>query len=195
VTVSKTRLSFRPASLAAVAVLACACTGASVEPTDPALTLRPQAAAPPTGPPTVMRLVVRLEGDRLRVLSARPRRGHADDTALEAASDRLADGKAVFVEYRTLTIRGAVLDVGRFIVPVEARVEFLDPAVAHRVRRDTERLVSPTAKVNIPYSETLEAVDFARLVPVQGVAVSGWRRASLGRVSLSEMRKGASDVR
>lgn len=180
------RRTGRGLALLAAALTAAACGQPIEDAAQVELELEPQPAVASEGPPTTLRLVLQLEGDRFRLISADPRRGNVSRPDIEARSDDLLDGSVRLIAYSATDAAGLLLASGFFIVPMQAVTEFQDLSVETRVRRRTEPLVNPTVRVGVPYSEAISTLSFDALEPRAEIDPRKWPRVPMGRVSLAD---------
>jgi hypothetical protein len=150
------------------------------------LVLEPREAVEWPGGPTTLRLVLQLEADHFRVVSATPKRGSVREPSVAENRDDLLAGHSRLVEYAALDVTGTLLSRGLILVPLTAVAEFQDLNVATRVRRREEPLTDPVVKVSIPYSRLIATVAFQGLEPDPEVDPRKWERVPMGQVAVEQ---------
>jgi hypothetical protein len=167
-------------------LFACAGCGPRGEPQDTAISLKPVKAQESPGPPTTLRLVLRLQPDgRVQLISTDAKRGSVQKLPENAIGQDAIEGRHRVVEYTARDRAGAVVATGRFTIPVKAVAEFQDPDVRTRIRRAEEPLATPTVRVSIPYHPSIATISFEQLDPNRDVPIEKWIRKPLGEVSVS----------
>jgi hypothetical protein len=188
---TKSRNFARAGLACGLLLLAALAAGACRKETDagsaPLLTLEARPATASPGPPTTLRLVLRLEkAGQFTLLSATPRRGSIRQPNLAERRQDLLAGRLRLVEYTALDPGGLPIGSGLFTVPVSAVSEFQDLNVETRVRRREEPLTDPVVKISIVYRPEIAAVAFQGLEPDAKAETQLWRRLPMGQVSLAE---------
>ncbi len=164
-----------------------ACNGGADNAAEPKVILQPKPAAPSPGPPTGLRLVLRLEPDgRFRLLSATPRRGSVDEPAKAENRPALLAGDLRMVEYTAKDAKGATLVTGFFVVPMTAVAEYQDPENEAGLRSTEERLTTPTVRASIPYRPDIATITFQGLEPNPAAEPREWKRVPMGEAALAK---------
>jgi hypothetical protein len=152
---------------------------------DTVIKLEPQPAKESPGPPTTLRLVLRLQPDgQVQLISADPRRGSMEKPPESGIRQDAIDGRVRLVEYTARNKAGSVVATGRFTIPAVAVAEFQDPNARTRIRRAEEPLATPTVRVSIPYDPSVVTIAFEQLEPNRDAAMETWKRKPLGEVSV-----------
>lgn len=161
-----------------------ACTSPIELSTSQQFNLRPQEPISPPGPPTVTRLVVQFDGRMFSLVSAIPKHGAVTEPEIAENLPDILSEQMLLIEYTALTTGGSVIHVGKFVVPLIARVEFIDPEVPGLLRRATDvQVATPVVKVNLPFHSQLATVQLARLKPSHE-PVEKWQRLAVGSINI-----------
>lgn len=146
--------------------------------------IRPQPADTRVDKPTIVRVVLRISGNRVELLSAKPKRGDTFERDKAVVAAEALAGKLRILRYQAIDSTGTAFEVGTFTVPVVAEAEYLDPNVAHRIVRQEQPLSSATVVVAIKYSDALASLEIAELKPQADVPSQRWSSKQIGRVDL-----------
>ena len=156
----------RYAVAAALNALMSACSDAPQGAAYRNVVLKPQEAVTPAGPPTVTRLVMKLQDGNPQMLSARAKRGNLAPVRVARNLSDIRRGDKLLAEYRTLDAVGNTLNIGRLLLSQELVAEYLDPVEHHKIRRQgPERVAATVFRVAVPYHVSLAAVAFDELLP------------------------------
>jgi len=146
--------------------------------------LVPKPAAPSPGPPTTLRVVIRVEDGNVTVLSATPKRGNDFDAGADVFAHRVIEEKSRALRYEILDASAAVLSSGYVAVPKVAVAEFLDRDVRHKIVRAEQPLTSAVVNAAIPYVPGATKLRFVELTPDAGTPVESWKATLLTTVDL-----------
>jgi hypothetical protein len=146
--------------------------------------LVPKPAAPSPGPPTTLRVVMRIENGNVTVLSASPKRGNEFDAGIDVFAHRVLENKLRALRYEILDANAAVIGAGLVSVPKVAVAEFLDKDVRHKIVRAEQPLTSAVITTAIPYSPEARQLRFVELTPDANLPVESWKATPLTTVAL-----------
>jgi len=146
--------------------------------------LVPKPATPSPGPPTTLRVVIRVENGNVTLLSASPKRGNEFDAGSEVFAHRVLEEKARALRYEILDASAAVIGSGYVAVPKVAVAEFLDKDVRHKIVRAEQPLTSAVVTAAIPYSPGARKLRIAELTPDAKSPVESWPATVLTTVDL-----------
>lgn len=165
-----------------------ACSGDSSNERSAAVTTRlvPKPAETLVEAPTILRVVVRIDGGTVTVLSVTPKRGNAFDPGDDVVRRRVLEGSVRLLRFEALDASGAVAGVGTVPVPLVAVAEYLDRDVRHRIVRSDQPLTSPVVTVAVPYSPDLRQLRFFELTPSKDAPIERWQAAPLATVELRQ---------
>ena len=104
------------AATVSLMALVSACSEAPRDAASRAVVLKPQEATTPDGPPTVTRLVMKLQDGKLQMLSARAKRGNLTPVRVARNLSHIRRGAKLLAEYRTLDEAGNTLDIVRLLL-------------------------------------------------------------------------------
>jgi hypothetical protein len=146
--------------------------------------LVPKPATPSPGPPTTLRVVMRIENGNVTLLSASPKRGNEFDAGSDAFAHSVLEEKARALRYEILDANAAVIGSGYVAVPKVAVAEFLDRDVRHKIVRAEQPLSSAVVNAAIPYSPQARKLRFVELTPDAKAPVESWSATPLTTVDL-----------
>ena len=146
--------------------------------------LVPKPATPSPGPPTTLRVVMRVENGNVTLISASPRRGNDFNAGNDVFAHRVLEEKSRALRYEILDASAAVLGSGYVAVPTVAVAEFLDNDVRHKIVRAEEPLKSAVVSAAIPYSAAARQLRLTELTPDATVPVESWRATPLTTIDL-----------
>ena len=146
--------------------------------------LVPKPAAPSPGPPTTLRVVIRVEDGNVTVLSASPKRGNDFDAGADVFAHRVIEEKSRALRYEILDASAAVIGSGYVAVPKVAVAEFLDRDVRHKIERAEQPLTSAVVSAAIPYLRGASRLRFVELTPDASTPVEIWKATVLTTVDL-----------
>jgi hypothetical protein len=146
--------------------------------------LVPKPAAPSPGPPTTLRVVMRIENGNVTVLSASPKRGNEFNAGNDVFAHRVIEDKSRALRYEILDASAAVIGSGLVAVPKVAVAEYLDKDVRHKIVREEQPLTSAVITTAIPYSPEARQLRFLELTPDAKLPVESWKATPLTTVDL-----------
>lgn len=152
---------------------------------DTTVEIKPKPADTTVQDPTVMRVMLRVSGNNVELISAQPKRADAFERDLAQVIDDALSGKLRILQYQAVDANGAVLGTGRFTVPKVAVAEFLDPKVEHRIVRSEQPLPTATVVVPVKYSAAIAALEISELDPTSNAPPERWPAKQIGRVVLT----------
>jgi hypothetical protein len=146
--------------------------------------LVPKPAEPSPGPPTTLRVVMRVENGNVTLLSASPKRGNDFNGGNDVLAHRIIEEMARALRYEILDVNAAVIGTGVVSVPKAAIAEYLDKDVRHKIVREEQPLSSVVVSAAIPYSPLARKLRFLELTPDANQPIESWKSTPLMTVDL-----------
>jgi hypothetical protein len=106
---------------------------------------------------------------------------------VEENLSNILDGDIDLFEYIASDSTGQTIAVGRFLFPLKAQVEYLDPNRPHVIRSGkSQPIPNQIVAVRIPYNKNIATIGFFKLDPSPSVPIEKWKKIRYGQISLGQ---------